>query len=197
MILGFCGSPRSGATEYVIKEALRMIEIKGYKTEFYSIKDKEIRYCIHCDYCLKKRGCIFNDDMGSLYELLKDAEGIIIGSPVYNGGITAQTKTVLDRTRAIVAADPKIFEGKKGIAVAIGGDRIGGQELAIQQIITFYLLNGIIPLSGGFFGANIGATFWSKDTLEGVKADEEGFKSLKKTIKRFLEYIDKKNENTE
>jgi multimeric flavodoxin WrbA len=189
MILGFCGSPRSGATEYVIIEALRMIEMKGYKTEFYTIKDKEIRYCIHCDYCLQKRGCILNDDMGLLYDLLKEAEGIIIGSPVYNGGITAQTKTVLDRTRALVAADPKVFEGKKGIAVAIGGDRIGGQELAIQQIITFYLLNGIIPLSGGFFGANIGATFWSKDTLNGVKEDEEGFRTLRKTIKRFIEYL--------
>jgi len=189
MILGFCGSPRSGATEYVIREALKMIEMKGYKTEFYTIKDKEIRYCIHCDYCLQKRGCILNDDMGLLYELLKEAEGIIIGSPVYNGGITAQTKAVFDRTRALVAADPKVFEGKKGIAVAIGGDRIGGQELAIQQIITFYLLNGIIPLSGGFFGANIGATFWSKDTLDGVKEDEEGFRTLKRTIKRFIEYL--------
>jgi multimeric flavodoxin WrbA len=194
MILGFCGSPRSGATEYVIKETLKMIELKGYKTEFYTIKDKEIRYCIHCDYCLQKKGCIFDDDMDLLYKLLKDAEGIIIGTPVYNGGITAQTKAVLDRTRAIVAADPKVFEGKKGIAVAIGGDRIGGQELAIQQILTFYLLNGIIPLSGGFFGANVGATFWSKDTLEGVKADEEGFKSLKKTVKRFLDHIDRGRE---
>ena len=193
MILGFCGSPRSGATEYVIIEALRMIEMKGYKTEFYTIKDKEIRYCIHCDYCLQKRGCILNDDMGLLYDLLKEAEGIIIGSPVYNGGITAQTKAVLDRTRALVAADPKVFEGKKGIAVAIGGDRIGGQELAIQQIITFYLLNGIIPLSGGFFGANIGATFWSKDTLEGVKEDKEGFKTLTKTVKRFIKYLQVKD----
>jgi multimeric flavodoxin WrbA len=189
MILGFCGSPRSGATEYVIKEALRMIEMKGYKTEFYTVKDKKIGFCIHCDYCLQKRGCILNDDMGLLYELLKEAEGIIIGSPVYNGGITAQTKTVLDRTRALVAADPTVLEGKKGIAVAIGGDRIGGQELAIQQIITFYILNGIIPLSGGFFGANIGATFWSKDTLDGVKEDEEGFITLRKTIKRFIGYL--------
>jgi multimeric flavodoxin WrbA len=193
MILGFCGSPRPGATEYVIKEALRMIEMQGHKTEFYTIKDKEIRHCIHCDFCLQKRGCILNDDLGLLYEFLKEVEGIIIGSPVYNGGITAQTKTVLDRTRALVAADPKVFEGKKGIAVAIGGDRIGGQELAIQQIINFYLLNGIIPLSGGFFGANIGATFWSKDTLDGVKEDEEGFRTLRKTIKRFIEYLQVKD----
>lgn len=70
---------------------------------------------------------------------------------------------------------------------------MGGQELAIQQIINFYLLNGIIPLSGGFFGANIGVTFWSKDTLDGVKEDEEGFRTLRKTIKRFIEYLQVKD----
>jgi hypothetical protein len=47
----------------------------------------------------------------------------------------------------------------------------------------------MIPSGGGFFGANLGATFWSKDTLEGVKSDDEGFKSLKKTTKRFAEYV--------
>ncbi len=77
------------------------------------------------------------------------------------------------------------------MAIAVGGDRIGGQELAIQQIITFYVLNGIIPVSGGSFGANLGATFWSKDTLEGVKKDEEGFRSLKKTVKKFTEFLRK------
>jgi hypothetical protein len=48
----------------------------------------------------------------------------------------------------------------------------------------------MIPASGGFFGANLGATFWTKDTLDGVKQDEEGFRSLKKTIKRFAEYLE-------
>jgi hypothetical protein len=43
----------------------------------------------------------------------------------------------------------------------------------------------MIPVGGGFFGANLGATFWSKDTMEGVMADTEGFRSLKKTVKRF------------
>ena len=75
------------------------------------------------------------------------------------------------------------------MAIAVGGDRIGGQELAIQQIITFYILNGIIPISGSSFGANLGATFWSKDTLEGGKEDEEGFRSLKKTVKKFTELL--------
>ncbi|MDH4292410.1 MAG: flavodoxin family protein, partial [Dehalococcoidia bacterium] len=108
-----------------------------------------------------------------------------------NGGVSAQTKAVMDRCRALGAADRDFFRHKVGMAIAVGGDRIGGQELAIQQIITFYILNGIVPVSGGSFGANLGATFWSKDTLEGVKKDEEGFRSLRKTAKKFAEFSKK------
>ena len=52
------------------------------------------------------------------------------------------------------------------------------------------MLTGAIPVSGGAWGANLGATFWSKDSLDGVKNDEEGFKTLKKTINRFSEFLD-------
>ena len=191
MIVGICGSPREQATEYVLREALDMLEKLGFKTEFFTVRGKKIGFCTHCDHCLKHKDCIIVDDMSLLYSLLKDSEGIIIATPVYNGGISAQTKAVMDRCRALVAADKNFFRYKVGMAIAVGGDRIGGQELAIQQIITFYILNGIIPVSGGSFGANLGATFWSKDTLEGVKKDEEGFRSLRKTIKKFAEFLKK------
>jgi multimeric flavodoxin WrbA len=75
------------------------------------------------------------------------------------------------------------------MAIAVGGDRMGGQELALQQIHTFYILNGMIPVSGGFFGANLGATFYSRDTLEGAQKDEEGFRSLRKTVRKFAETL--------
>ena len=110
--------------------------------------------------------------------LLTEAKGIIIASPVYNGGVSAQIKAVMDRTRAVVAADKNFFKGKVGMGIVVGGDRNGGQEFALMQIHTFYIINGMIPVGGGFFGANLGATFWSKDTLEGVKSDEEGFQKL-------------------
>ena len=129
--------------------------------------------------------------MNTVYSLLKEAEGIIFATPVYNGGISAQTKAVMDRCRALLAADINALKYKIGVAITVGGDRIGGQEPAIQQIHAFYILNGVIPISGGPFGANLGANFWSKDTLEGVKEDREGFRSLKKTIKRFAEALKK------
>ncbi len=189
MILGLCGSPRAKTTEYVLRKALEMLEEQGFETEFYTVRGKDLGFCIHCDHCLKGKGCILQDDMQGLYPLMEEAEGFIIATPVYNGGVSAQTKAVMDRTRALLAADPEVFRGKAGVAIAIGGDRSGGQELAIQQIITFYILNGVLTLSGGFFGANIGAAFWSQDTMEGIVADEEGFRGLRKTIKRFSEFL--------
>lgn len=189
MILGVCGSPRAKTTEYVLREALRMLGERGFETEFFTVKGKKIGFCTHCDYCLQKKGCVIQDDVQELYPLLREAEGLVFASPVYNGGVSAQIKAVMDRTRALLAANPDVFRGKVGIAIAIGGDRSGGQELAIQQIMTFYTLNGVLTLSGGFFGANIGASFWSKDTMEGIKDDKEGFRSLRKTVKRFSEFI--------
>jgi multimeric flavodoxin WrbA len=96
----------------------------------------------------------------------------------------------MDRTRALAAEDIDFLRRKVGIAIAVAGDRMGGQEIAIQQIHAFYILNGAIPTSGGPFGANLGATFWSKDTLEGVKEDKEGFKTLRKTLKKFIKNLE-------
>jgi len=194
MIVGICGSPREQATDYVLKEALRMLSEKGFETCFWTIRGKRVGFCTHCDFCLKNKECAFKDDMQEVYALLKDAKGIIFATPVYNGGASAQTKTIMDRCRAAVAGDPDFFRGKIGMGIALGGDRAGGQENALMQILTFYILNGAVPVSGGFFGANLGATFWTKDTLEGVKLDKEGFRSLRKTVKRFAVFVEKYGE---
>ncbi len=189
LIVGFCGSPREQATDYVLKIALDEMKKQGFETVFFTVKGKKINYCIHCDYCLENKVCIFKDDMQEVYSLLKKADGIIFATPVYNGGVSAQTKAIMDRCRAAAASDKNFFKNKIGIGLALGGDRIGGQEAALTQIITFYILNAIRPVSGGYFGSNLGATFWTKDTLDGVKQDSEGFRSLKKTLKKFTNQL--------
>jgi multimeric flavodoxin WrbA len=191
LILGICGSPRKKATDHVLRQALSTLEESGHKTEFFGMFGKSISPCTHCDYCLRNKECKIRDDMFELYPLLKDAQGLIIATPVYMGGISAQVKIIMDRCRALLAADRNVFKYKVGMAIAVGGDRVGGQEIAIQQIMTFYVLNEMIPVSGGSFGANLGATFWSKDTLEGVRKDDEGFRSLRKTLKRFTKLVER------
>lgn len=187
MILGISGSPRRMATEHILDEALKMLKERGLETAQFTVRGKQISPCRHCDYCLKNKECMIKDDMYQLYSLLREANGLVIATPVYNGGLSAQTKIVIDRTRAALAANPQALRLMPGMAIAVGGDRMGGQELAVQQIHAFFILNGMIPVSGGFFGANLGATFWSRDTLEGAMNDEEGFRSLRKSVKRFSE----------
>ncbi len=190
MIVGICGSPRKQATEYVLEQALSSLKEKGFETQLWTVRGKWMEFCAHCDFCLTNKVCTYQDDLEELWAMLAKAQGIIFATPVYNGGVSAQTKTVMDRTRSLVAADKNFFKGKIGMGITTAGDRAGGQELAQWQIHTFYLINGMIPVGGGPFGANLGANFWSKDTLEGVKIDEEGFRSLKKTTKRFAEYLE-------
>jgi len=190
-ILGISGSPRNMATDFLVREALQITKQKyGAETDYFSSKGKKLNFCIHCDFCVRtKEGCVHKDDISAeLYDKMIWADAWIIGTPVYQGTVSAQTKTIMDRCRAIVARDQKIFLNKVGMGIADGGDRIGGQEPAIQTILNFYVINEMIPIGGGSFGANLGGTFWSKDNgAEGVSEDLEGMKSLRKTLKKLIQ----------
>jgi multimeric flavodoxin WrbA len=189
-LLGISGSPRKKATDYVVQEALRFAEEKySVQTDYFSASGKKLNFCLHCDYCIRsKEGCIQKDDMVELYEKMIWADAWIIGTPVYQGTLSGQTKVMMDRCRAIVARDPKVFLNKVGAATADGGDRVGGQEPAIQTILNFYVINEMIPVAGGSFGSNLGGTFWSKDKgAEGVAEDEEGIRSLHRTVDKLIE----------
>jgi multimeric flavodoxin WrbA len=191
LLLGICGSPRKQGTAYAVEYALKYASEKfGFDTEFWTVRGKEIKYCTHCDYCIReKKGCINEDDVQKLYLILEEAKYLLIGTPVFQGNLSGQLKTILDRCRGLVAKKPNVFKGKYGTALAVGGDRSGGQEIAIRSILDFYQQNHIIPVSGGAFGANLGASLWSRDSgKEGVQNDQEGLKTIRKVIKRLAEF---------
>ena len=191
-IFGVSGSPRKGSTDYIVNEALKYLEEKyNVETRYFPARGKHFNFCIHCDYCIRERsGCIHKDDMPEFYDGLEWADGIIIGTPVYQGNLSAQTKTMLDRCRAVVAKDPDILRNKVGTALAVGGDRVGGQEIALRSIHHFYIISEMIPVGGGSFGANLGGTFWSQDRMaEGAAEDEEGLRSMRKTMNRMMKTL--------
>ena len=191
LLLGICGSPRKQGTAYAVEYALNYASEKfGFDTEFWSVRGKDIKYCTHCDYCIReKKGCINEDDVQKLYLKLEEAKFLLIGTPVFQGNLSGQLKTVLDRCRGLVAKNPNVFKDKYGMALAVGGDRSGGQEIGIRSILDFYQQNHIISISGGAFGANLGASLWSRDNgKEGVQNDEVGLKTIRKVIKRLAEF---------
>lgn len=190
-VVGICGSPREGASEYLLKKGLKDLEqTDEIEVSFVTVRESEIGPCNHCSWCENNKGCLIKDDWEELSKLLKEADGIIIASPIHFGSVSAQTKAVIDRCQSLIMEDIDIFKGKVGMSIVVGGDRSGGQELAIQQINTFYLLNGMIPVSGGAFGANLGACLWSQDNgAQGIKNDTYGLKTLDMTLNKFRDFL--------
>lgn len=193
-LLGISGSPRQASTDFVVNDALDYAAREfNVETDYFPLQNKSINFCMHCDYCIRERkGCVQKDDMLAAYPKMEEADAFIIGTPVYNGSVSGQLKTFFDRCRALAAKDPNALKNKAGAGIAIGGDRVGGQELALLTIHSFYLANKMIPTSGGAFGANLGGTVWSHDLgRKGAQEDSEGLRTVHKTVSRLLELATK------
>lgn len=122
-LLGVSASSRRKATDFAVREALRYAEERhGVAADYFSAHGKQIGFCVHCDACVrKKQGCAFKDDMEELYPLLERADAWILGTPVYQGNVSGQLKTIMDRCRAVVAREPAAFRYKVGAGIAVGG----------------------------------------------------------------------------
>ena len=102
-VIGISGSyRRNGIIEKLMDIMLNKIKENGIEVKKITLKDKNIRYCTNCRKCTQevgdKRGeCIIKDDMGSILDEIENAEGIIIGSPMNFGSITAITKAFKER----------------------------------------------------------------------------------------------------
>ena len=190
-VFGICASPRNNTTEYVLSKALAKLDEDGFDTEIFTCMGKDIKPCMHCDYCLEHKECIINDDMREVYEGLLNADGIILATPIQSGGISSNMAAIMDRTRALEAVDYNILRGKIGMSIAVGGDRTGGQDFAHLKNVTYFMIHGIIPVSGGPFGSNLGASFWSNDSLEDIKNDSYGMESLNRTLVEFENFLNK------
>lgn len=182
-ILGICGSPRHGATEYAVQEALKAAEetVPGIETEYWSIRGKKIGNCVHCDACIRNHTmCIIKDDLQELETKILEADGFIIGSPVYDMNITAQLTALFNRLRPIYLVHAGKLQNKVGAAITTGGTRYGGQELAKLPIINFYLMHEML-VTGGLGGCYIGGTIWSKDRkAKGAEEDIVGMDTVRR-----------------
>ena len=89
-VVGIVCSPRKGGnTEIVVCEALGAIQELGGETELITVSGKTINPCDGCDVCVKEGVCRINDDMQEIYQQLLQADGIILGTPVYFINVSA------------------------------------------------------------------------------------------------------------
>jgi len=145
-ILGIVASPRKESnTEILVKEALKEASNLGAKTRLWKAAGKKIEGCTSCFACIPSGVCPIDDDMKELYPLLKQADGIIFGSPVYFWNVTAQAKAIIDRTFCLWIT--KDLQRKVGGSIACTWTR--GTTTALQAINTFFSIQGMY--TGGSF----------------------------------------------
>lgn len=185
-ILGISGSPRNGNTSFLVKEALKAAEEEGVETEFISLMDKELNPCLACDICKTEGECVINDDINDILNKMEESDGIIIGSPVYFGGVSSQVKMLIDRSRPLRRGFK--LGNKIGGAISVGASRNGGQETTIRQIHDFMLIHSMVVVGDDGPTAHYGGTGVGGG-VDDCKEDEHGINTSRNLGKKMAKLI--------
>ncbi|MBI4216823.1 MAG: flavodoxin family protein [Chloroflexi bacterium] len=168
-VLGIVCSPRKGGnTEVLVQEALRAAAEHGAETELFSVAGRDLRPCDGCAACRRTMKCHIKDDMQALYPKLAEAQGIVMGTPVYFYSVTAQAKIVMDRTYLFLRNATNL-RGKVGGVIAVAGRAGAGNANMLME--GFMVLHRMHPV-GGLVAHSGGAGVAEADPEENPQADK-------------------------
>lgn len=192
-IIGINCSPRKGkTTRYALEQCLKSAREAqpALETEIIELGGLEIRGCSACGNCKQALQCSIQDDFRTLISKLGDpaVKGLVIGTPVYLGTMTAQCKAFLDRS-VMFRRNGFLFRNRIGAVLAVGGVRNGGQELTIQAVQAAMLCHDMIVVSDGVGTAHFGGTLFSSGD-GGIESDEVGLTTARNVGRRVAEVAD-------
>ena len=173
-VVAFNGSARKdGNTAILIRRVLQVLEKKGIETELIQLAGEQIRGCNACRKCYKTKNkrCIIEDDNVNAYiQKMLEADGIILGSPVYFSMMTPELKALIDRAGYVAGANRNMFKRKVGAAVV--AVRRAGAIPTFDAINNFFLISQMIVPGSSYWNIGIGR---KKSDVEG---DKEGLKTM-------------------
>lgn len=105
-IVSFIGSPRkNGNTANLTNKILKGAESKGAKIKNFYLNEMNIKGCQGCMYCRTNELCALKDDMSEIYKEIKEADVLVIASPIYMWQVSGQTKIFIDRLFALLKTE--------------------------------------------------------------------------------------------
>lgn len=173
-VIAINGSPKAqGNTYHGLKIVCDSLENEGIPTEIIHIGNKNIRGCLACGGCAKNQDekCVIDDEVNEIIQKLKNADGIIIGSPVYYASIAGTMKCFLDRAFYVASANGGLYRHKVGASV-VAVRRSG-------EVATFDHLNHYFTISEMFLASS---NYWNviHGRLPGEAIqDEEGVQAMR------------------
>lgn len=173
-VVAFCGSPRRGGnTEQLIQTAFKPLEEAGIETELVTIGGQSVHGCIACMKCAEKQDgkCIIdNDFVNEAIEKMREADGIILGSPTYFANVSTEMKALIDRAGMTTLVNGHQLARKVGGSVV--AVRRGGAMQAYNALNTFFGISQMITVNSSYW--NIGRGFDKGD----IQQDEEGLQTM-------------------
>lgn len=174
-VLAINGSARKdGNTAIIIGKVFEELNAAGIETEMIQFAGTIIEPCKACWACGGQNNCVHKKDMfREVYEKMLDADGIILGSPVYSANVSANMQAFLERAAVVgdMNLDGKTMKHKVGASVVAA--RRGGALQAVDTMNHFFLNHEMYV---------VGSTYWNMvyGQMPGdVLNDEEGLENMK------------------
>lgn len=173
-ILLFNGSPhKEGNTAIALGKVADVLNRRGIETQIIQIGGTNIKPCLGCRKCaeLKNGRCIIqSDDVNRYIEALVEADGMIIGSPVYTSNVTAEVKAFIDRVNFVCKVNDFMLKGKIGAPVIVATKT--GANVAYAAIQYMFGISQMIMVGSSYWNVAYGK-------LPGdILKDDEGIQSF-------------------
>ncbi|MDW7661267.1 MAG: flavodoxin family protein [Bacillota bacterium] len=156
------GSHKSnGNSGWIVEELASRFSVEDCDVDVLDINKLKISHCIDCDYCRQNYGkCVYEDDMNTVYPLMRTADSMIIVSPVYFNNVTSKLKVLIDRCQMIFMCDfahQKPFvtgvnsNDKFGFLISLGGANAYENQFVGSELTVGLLYRNLrMPLTGHF-----------------------------------------------
>lgn len=143
------GSPRAnGNTSIAVNELVKIFEAEGVETVVSQIGNKDIRGCIACGSCAKNGKCVFDDAVNELAPIFKEADGLVVASPVYYASANATLIACLDRLFYSTHFDKTM---KVGASVVVA--RRGGCSATFDELNKYFTISGMPVASSQYWNS--------------------------------------------
>ena len=164
------GSPNvHGCTARALEEVAKTLEEEGIETETIQVGSKAVRGCIACGYCRSHEGCVINDIVNEVAPKFAEADGLIVGSPVYYAGPNATLTAFLDRLFHSTVGMPKRFK----VGAAIVSSRRAGDTATFDRLNKYFTI-AQMPIVSSIYWNNVHGF-----TAEDVEKDLEGLLTMR------------------
>ena len=160
------GSPRiNGNTSLAIKEMEKIFEAQGVDTETVQVGNMDVRGCIACRRCGELGKCVFDDIVNELAPKFREADGLVVASPVYYASANATLVALLTR---LFYSTP--FDKTMKVGAAVVAARRGGLSATFDELNKFFTISGMPVASSQYWNSIHGrAPGEAKEDLEGLQ----------------------------